>query len=454
MAKVIINGVEIEVPDELHESLQKRRKEKSTEGVKRGEDAARNVARLRSCLAELREAVQSARGEFPLEKRYTKEERERLKEELHRREKKYGYKAGRNAHLTKPKEYEDVPLDEFADPVGYNYPVDSEKRARAALAYFIRHHDAYDDVDAKIFIYTRILRALKKFGIKRHFNPDWPGDWLVPSDLKRWMEGYEKYKDQDTPAKREEMKRKWARLRKQVAPAQHLVALGNIAPSGVTQSPQAVDELMGSFFNQLAEVLTDAIEDFIAKLFEGVQESIENTINKVVDALVESVEAFAEVVHEFVDKVSEAGAEAVTEVVPELPELPLGPAPVAPTGASAAPAGEVPPAPTPPAGEEEERPAAERRLLLKDAIAALVGDELARREEQLTRRFQVALEDAFRNTPEDLARVREKMPALAAAIEEIQKRLVQRYEVSVTPEGGVELKPADKGEAAEKEAEA
>jgi hypothetical protein len=67
---------------------------------------------------------------------YLKEGQEELLEALRERERKYGYKAPLNANLTKPSRWENVPEDEFADPVGYKYPVHTPRNARAALTYF------------------------------------------------------------------------------------------------------------------------------------------------------------------------------------------------------------------------------------------------------------------------------------------------------------------------------
>jgi hypothetical protein len=134
-----------------------------------------------------------------------------LERKLREREKKYGYQAAPNAHLTKPAEYAHIPESQFADPVGYNYPVDKE-HVLAAIRYFLKpkNRNVYDPKAQKV-IYERILRAMKKFGHKHRFDPDNPLDWLMPSSLKRWMVGYEKYEDEDTPEKREEMERRLER---------------------------------------------------------------------------------------------------------------------------------------------------------------------------------------------------------------------------------------------------
>ncbi|MEM3698019.1 MAG: hypothetical protein QXQ94_11095 [Candidatus Bathyarchaeia archaeon] len=66
---------------------------------------------------------------------------------LRAREKKYEYKRGSNAHLTKPSEYADIPESDFADPVGYNYPIDKE-HIRGAITYWqhMDHRKAHDHI--------------------------------------------------------------------------------------------------------------------------------------------------------------------------------------------------------------------------------------------------------------------------------------------------------------------
>jgi len=79
----------------------------------------------------LRELVGEGDGD------YLKEGREELLEALRERERKYGYKAPLNANLTKPSRWENVPDDEFADPVGYKYPVHTPRNARAASQFLV-----------------------------------------------------------------------------------------------------------------------------------------------------------------------------------------------------------------------------------------------------------------------------------------------------------------------------
>jgi len=136
---------------------------------------------------------------------------EAAERKLRERAKKYGYDPAPNAHLTKPAEYAHIPESQFADPVGYNYPIDKE-HVLAAIRYFLKpkNRNVYDPKAQKI-IYERILRAMKKYGHKHRFDPDNPLDWLMPQSLKRWMVGYEKYEDEDTPEKREEAERRLER---------------------------------------------------------------------------------------------------------------------------------------------------------------------------------------------------------------------------------------------------
>jgi len=123
---------------------------------------------------------------------YTKEEREKLEKEIEEREKKYGYKRGSNASLTKPKKYEDIPESQFADPVGYNYPIDTYEHARAALTYWHnkRNRRFYDDPKARLFITERIVRACLKFGIEVTWDPTDPEYQKLPEELKKKMKGY------------------------------------------------------------------------------------------------------------------------------------------------------------------------------------------------------------------------------------------------------------------------
>jgi hypothetical protein len=99
--------------------------------------------------------------------------------ELLKRAKKYGYDPAPNAHLTKPAEYAHIPESQFADPVGYNYPVDKE-HVLAAIRYFLKpaNRNVYDPKAQKI-VYERILRSMKKYGHTHRFDPDNPLDWLI-----------------------------------------------------------------------------------------------------------------------------------------------------------------------------------------------------------------------------------------------------------------------------------
>jgi hypothetical protein len=144
---------------------------------------------------------------------YIKESREELLEALRERERKHGYKAPLNANLTKPSRWENVPDDEFADPVGYKYPVHTPRNARAALTYFNKPENrTFYTVDGQIKVMTRIIQACLRHGIKVSFQPEDPLYWLLPSSLKRKLAGYDDVKDQDTEEKRNEMRQKVERV--------------------------------------------------------------------------------------------------------------------------------------------------------------------------------------------------------------------------------------------------
>ena len=113
-----------------------------------------------------------------------------LEKAMQRREKKYKYKRGSNASFTKPKEYANIPESKFADPVGYNYPID-RAHVRAALAYWshMEHRKAYEP-DARSFITERIIRAALAEGITVSYQADDPDYRKLPEPLKKRMQGY------------------------------------------------------------------------------------------------------------------------------------------------------------------------------------------------------------------------------------------------------------------------
>jgi hypothetical protein len=122
---------------------------------------------------------------------YTQEEQDKLEKAIEAREKKYGYKRGSNASLTKPKDYASLSESEFADPVGFNYPVD-RAHVRGAITYWqhMDHRKAYSDSDARAFITERIVRDALKFGIAIRYDPKDADYRKLPENLRKQMEGY------------------------------------------------------------------------------------------------------------------------------------------------------------------------------------------------------------------------------------------------------------------------
>jgi cation transport regulator len=89
---------------------------------------------------------------------------DKLREQQKERSEKYGIATQENGHLTKPKEWEDVPESQWADPVNWKYPVHDEKRVRAAASYFARYKDEYDPESREV-VAERIRKAKEKFGV-------------------------------------------------------------------------------------------------------------------------------------------------------------------------------------------------------------------------------------------------------------------------------------------------
>jgi hypothetical protein len=125
----------------------------------------------------------------------TEQEHEEVEKAMQSRERKYGYKRGSNASYKKPAEYEGLSESQFADPVGYNYPID-EKHVRGAVTYWqhLDHRKAYGDPKARMFITEKIVRAALKFGVEITYDPKDPEYRTLPEDLKRRMKGYSEKK--------------------------------------------------------------------------------------------------------------------------------------------------------------------------------------------------------------------------------------------------------------------
>lgn len=114
----------------------------------------------------------------------------KLEQAMREREKKYGYKRGSNASFTKPGEYKDIQESSFADPVGYNYPINDEY-VHAAVSYW-SHMDHRKDYGpaARAFITERIIKAALAKGITVRWKPDDPDYRGLPESLKKRLEGY------------------------------------------------------------------------------------------------------------------------------------------------------------------------------------------------------------------------------------------------------------------------
>jgi len=121
------------------------------------------------------------------------DEREKLRQVQRERAQKYGIEPKEGGHLTKPSEYENIPEDQFADPVNWRYPVDRE-HVRAALTYFNqadnRRAGGYTHEEA-VKIMTKIIQAALNAGVEVSYQPEDPVYRDLPQDLKAKLKGYE-----------------------------------------------------------------------------------------------------------------------------------------------------------------------------------------------------------------------------------------------------------------------
>jgi len=118
-------------------------------------------------------------------------ERERLHREQQERAEKYGIEPKPSGNLTKPQEYEDIPEDQFADPVNWKYPVDAE-HVQGALNYFNQpdNREEYSH-DEQVKIMEKIVKAALANDKEVSWQPEDPVYRDLPEDLKKRLTGYQ-----------------------------------------------------------------------------------------------------------------------------------------------------------------------------------------------------------------------------------------------------------------------
>jgi len=131
------------------------------------------------------------------EQKDEKTEQERLHQEQLQRSQKYGINPKQGGNLTKPSEYENIPEDQFADPVNWKYPIDAD-HVDAALKYFNQPDNRSDyspEEQAKIM--EKIVKAALANNIEVSYQPEDPTYKALPEELKAKCKGYEKPKSQE-----------------------------------------------------------------------------------------------------------------------------------------------------------------------------------------------------------------------------------------------------------------
>lgn len=156
------------------------------EGVVRKLKEMKDVSRpaLEERVRRLEESVRMLRGQ--------EDRRERLHTEQEERARRYGISPKPGGSPTKPADFENVPEDQFADPVNYRYPVDAE-HVMAALAYFNQPKNRGDySHDERVKILARIVEAARACGVEVSYQPEDPVYRDLPEDLKAKLKGYGK----------------------------------------------------------------------------------------------------------------------------------------------------------------------------------------------------------------------------------------------------------------------
>ena len=92
--------------------------------------------------------------------------REEARVAQERRSRKYGIGIKEGGHVTKPSEWEDVPDDQWLDPVNYRYPCPDAEQTRAAASYWgQKDNQRQYTPEERAIINARLDKFREKFGI-------------------------------------------------------------------------------------------------------------------------------------------------------------------------------------------------------------------------------------------------------------------------------------------------
>lgn len=111
-----------------------------------------------------------------------------LREEREARSEKYGIEVRKDGRLIPLAHYREAAPkpEDYADPVNLKYPLKPVERLELAPIFFSQAHKKYTR-GAKLIVYTRIVRAEKRAGMRHLPNPQF--DKLLPPDLRSWVGG-------------------------------------------------------------------------------------------------------------------------------------------------------------------------------------------------------------------------------------------------------------------------
>ena len=276
----------------------------------------------------------------------------------------------------------------------------------------------------------------------------------MSKDLKEWMEGYEKYKDEDTEERRRAERRKLSSMKKGEwlekqlrTGTSHILTIapqGGKEVAGVPEEelPSALAEGIDALLAQIAEAAVDAMKDFIQELVEETKEVFQDTIKEVTSVIADAVENLADALTKAIKEIKGEEVEEEEEELPPSPEEGVAEegavTPEAAPTAPPAPPAEVPPAaPAPATAPTEERTSA--TAALAKSIGALISSELTERSEKEQVESPVPY---LRATEEYFSSLKDS--ELGKAIEIIRNALVRRFDVRISPQGEVQLQEEKK----------
>lgn len=180
-------------------------------------------------------------------------DREKEKKAQKARSRKYGIAIHKSTHLTKPREWANVPESQYGDPVNWKYPCPDKKQTQAAVRYFGAHKGEYN-TKSRAVVQRRLNTFAKKFKIgtkedkMSEFNEE-----AVQSLGERLLEFFGKNKPEPEPVKPDKSSEQLSELEAKMSEFETKLAEKETELLAEKEAKEAAEKEAKEFSDKLAE---------------------------------------------------------------------------------------------------------------------------------------------------------------------------------------------------------